>query len=437
MCASHLFVCALTIMNGMSDLHFCEITPEELDALSCETPYSSFIQSAAMARAQSRGRQTFCFGVAEEGKLVAAALVVCHCERKFFKVAHINQGPVIDLERKDLVVFFFSQLREALAKRGVTYCLITPNVEVVLRDLDGEIVAGGFDHADQLANLKAAGLEYLGPDNSLINGVGRWMFVKDFQGITSQKDFFKSVDRSVRRQYRTAEELRVQIVELSSENMEPFFDVLNHTGERRGFETRDDFLIALKEEFGDQCHVLLAQLNVQEGIEILEAEIHQLNTEIARVKKQCEKQDSDGLRRRLEVLAEQIPPTEDRVRVLRDLLTDGVEIANLAAGIFFEHGNEYTHFMGGTYEKFMHVNLNGNNFLATSQMLRLVGSENLERYNFYGTFGKFSGSEDEGVYRFKRRFGGRVMEQPGNYRLVVSPLRMKAFACVGRLAGKS
>lgn len=423
-------------MNGMSDLRFSEITPEELDAISLGTPHSSFIQSAAMARAQSRGRETACFGVKEDGVLIAGALVVCRTERRFFKVAHINQGPVIDLERKDLVAFFFSGLREALAKRGVTYCLVTPNVEVVLRDLDGEVVPGGFDHADLLANLTAAGLEYLGPDDSLINGVGRWMFVKDFEGIASEKDFFKSVDRSVRRQYRTADELHVQIVELPSDGMEPFFDVLSHTGERRGFDTRDDFLVALKEEFGDKCRVLLAQLDVKAGIEILESEIRKLNTEITRVTKQRQKQDSDGLRRRLEVLAEQIPPTQDRIAVLRELLGSGVELANLAAGIFFEHGNEYTHFMGGTYEEFMHVNLNGNNFLATSQMLRLVESSALDRYNFYGTFGRFSGSEDEGVYRFKRRFGGRILEQPGNYRFVVSAPRMKAFDLLGRLAGK-
>ncbi|MBB6335180.1 lipid II:glycine glycyltransferase (peptidoglycan interpeptide bridge formation enzyme) [Schaalia hyovaginalis] len=314
--------------------------------------------------------------------LIAGALVVCRTERRFFKVVHINQGPVIDLEREDLVVFFFSWLREALAKRGVTYCLVTPNVEVVLRDLDGEVVPGGFDHAGLLANLTAAGLEYLGPDNSLINGVGRWMFVKDFEGIASEKDFFKSVDRSVRRQYRAADELHVQIVELPSDGMEPFFDVLSHTGERRGFDTRDDFLVALKEEFGDKCRVLLAQLDVKAGIEILESEIRKLNTEIARVTKQRQKQDSDGLRRRLEVLAEQIPPTQERIAVLRELLESGVELANLAAGIFFEHGNEYTHFMGGTYEEFMHVNLNGNNFLATSQMLRLVESSDVDRYNF-------------------------------------------------------
>lgn len=218
--------------------------------------------------------------------------------------------------------------------------------------------------------------------------------------------------------------------------MEPFFDVLSHTGERRGFDTRDDFLVALKEEFGDKCRVLLAQLDVKAGIEILESEIRKLNTEIARVTKQRQKQDSDGLRRRLEVLAEQIPPTQERIAVLRELLESGVELANLAAGIFFEHGNEYTHFMGGTYEEFMHVNLNGNNFLATSQMLCLVESSDVDRYNFYGTFGRFSGSEDEGVYRFKRRFGGRILEQPGNYRLVVSAPRMRAFNLLGRLAGK-
>lgn len=44
-------------MNGMSDLRFSEITPEELDAISLGTLHSSFIQSAAVVRAQSRGRR--------------------------------------------------------------------------------------------------------------------------------------------------------------------------------------------------------------------------------------------------------------------------------------------------------------------------------------------------------------------------------------------
>ena len=45
-------------MNGMSDLRFSEITPEELDAISLGTPHSSFIQSAAWrGRSHEGGRR--------------------------------------------------------------------------------------------------------------------------------------------------------------------------------------------------------------------------------------------------------------------------------------------------------------------------------------------------------------------------------------------
>ena len=45
----------------------------------------------------------------------------------------------------------------------------------------------------------------------------------------------------------------------------------------------------------------------------------------------------------------------------------------------------------------------------------------------YGTNGKFNGYEDEGVYIFKKGFGGRVIEQPGNFRLVVNSMMDKLY----------
>lgn len=403
---------------------FEEIPYWEFDEFARNYPNSAFVQSEKMALLQiAQNRSVKTVGVKDNGKLIAAGLFSIRPVISKYSIAHCNQGPLIDFSNQELVKFFFDNVKELLKKENCIHALITPNFPVYYRDINAEIISEK-NNLRYLDNLNKASVKHRGFDNSPINGIGRWLFMKDFSDLLSVDDLMNSFDHPTRKAIRKTFKDQVEVIEIEEDEMIIFKKLMEKTSERRDFKDRPlEYYQSLKRIFKDECKVLVAKLNVENYNDSITRQFRQLEIEIDELQDQIETSNvSKKIINKHRVATENLEVIKKRQEELALFGTQKEVI--LGGVIYIVYGKELTALFAGNDDKYF--GFNGTHAIHYHAMSKAVENK-LLRFNFYGTSGKFSGSNDEGVYKFKKGFGGYVLEQPGDFELEVLPLMNKMY----------
>lgn len=86
----------------------------------------------------------------------------------------------------------------------------------------------------------------------------------------------------------------------------------------------------------------------------------------------------------------------------------------LSAGVFMLYSDELVYLFGGNKKEYMHI---GASYLMQWTMIQYAYNHSFTKYNFYGIT---SPTKEDGVYNFKRGFGGYVEKLIGDYELPIS-----------------
>lgn len=412
---------------------FEELTYSEFDNFARNYPECAFVQSEKMALLQqTQNRRVKTVGVKYDGKLIAAGLFSIRPVILTYSIAHCNQGPLIDFNNKELVKFFFQNVKELLKKEKCLHVLITPNFPVYLRDIDAEII-GNTNNLAFIENLEKANVKHRGFDNSPINGIGRWLFMKDFSDLLSVDDLMNSFDHPTRKAIRKTIKDQIEVIEIEEDEMHIFKELMEKTSQRRDFKDRPlNYYQSLKRVFKDDCKVLVAKLNVENYSDSIHQQYKQVEYEVNELQHQIETTNvSKKIVNKHRVACENLAVLKKRKEELV-LFTNRKEVT-LGGVIYIVYGNELTALFAGNDDKYF--GFNGTHAIHYYAMSKAVELK-LQRFNFYGTAGKFSGSNDEGVYKFKKGFGGYVLEQPGDFELEVLPLLNKMYNLIHKIKNR-
>lgn len=415
---------------GDKSLEFKQISLEEFGAFSRDYSQSSFVQSEAMGKIlQDQDRQVLCFGVFENKELIGAGLFTLRSVFSKFKIAHCNQGPLLDYSNQALLDFFFSHVKTALKPYHVIQAVITPNFEVVSRDENGD-VTNGVDNRAWIKQLEQAGLKHLGFDNSNINGVGRWMFVKDLEHVTNDSALLSSLNQVARTKVNRQRKSAVR-VEAIKDDLTPFTELMKHTSNRRDFIDRPlEYYQSMLKHFGDDIKLFIARLDFGEQKLVLLQQRSDLIREILALDERLvELPHSKKILGRKRDFEDQLESVDKRMKELQDF---GDDDQVLAGAIFIHHAGEVTYLFSGSYDEYFIFEAS---YAIQDAALQWAIEKKAERYNFYGTQGPYSGASDDGIYLFKRGFGGRVLEQPGNFELTINPLMNWLYQSLRKLRG--
>lgn len=406
---------------------FVELSLKEFDDFSRNYKLSSFTQSRAMANVQkAQGKQVVCFGVKENDEIIAGGLFLIRSVISKYTIVHCNQGPMIDYDNRELLTFFFNHVKQALKKYHCLHVVVTPNFEVKSRDENG-VETNEFNNEAFINNLKAVGLNHQGFENTLINGVGRWMFVKDMSEINDEKQMMKSLKQSARTLINRTSKMPMVIKELKPDEIDIFIDLMEHTAQRRDFDNRNtNFYHHMMTEFGNDLRMLVAMINFDEyQKQLREDEIEYLE-EKSQLEQNLNRKKNRG---KLNEVNIQLTSIRKRLAELSEMEFED-ELTPLAGAMFVRYGDEVTYLYSGAYEKYF--NYDGPYALQKEALLWALDQEVI-RYNLYGTMGEYSGSEEVGVHSFKKGFNGHVIEQPGNFVIVVSPLMNSLYSIVHKI----
>lgn len=387
-------------------IEISEIDKKVYDEFLENYQYQHFLQTRAMGSRRSlEGWESKLLGFFENNKLVGAMQI--NGIRLFLnkKKYEIPMGPLLNYKNKKQTLAALKALTKYMDKLKAIECEINPNLAVKVHYPHVKII---FDKTELIQPLKGLGFQYLDNTDQLISKL-RWFFKKDISQYNNSEALLQSYDRETRRLIANAKSFPLEIVELNKNNLWRAVDILDKTAERRGFSSRNLKYHQSLFEYLNQDHeakYLVVRLNVAAYICVLQEEIQSLEMDI----EADEDKKSKRARNRVKQNKDQLLARKRRLKQLKKLEEGYVDISS---GVFIGANKTMTYLFGGSKKEF--TAYYGSYFLQ-DYSIHYALNHGYEIYDFYGTRSKISGfPEEEGVFDFKKGFGGMLYENIGYF----------------------
>ncbi len=383
---------------------------------------------------EARGRHVLYLGIFDDTDTLTGATNVV-LESSHFGALHAGspRGPILDYTGSQ-VTASLQAVRDFLKQKHVMYWTLNPYAVYEKHTLDGKAVQGSRCQG-MYDQLMAAGAHHRGFVHGIDNSTEpRWMYVipTDFDSPQAMLDSFAhKCSRSIRR----AMDFGVQVRELSEEELPLVDEMFVHAGDKHEFSWRnDDYTRRLWNAFHDSGAVkfLVAEISLQDYMGRLQKTLETLRQQQAETEDSIARIRSKKMLNRLKEIEQKTASVQKHLEEAETFETDG-PVLKLAAGIFFDYGQEVICLMSGYDERYAWF---CGPYAMHWQMLKHCLEQGYARYNLYGISGEFGDDAvDSGVYAFKKGFNGEIWELPGDFEIPVDPVRYSLLRVARKLKG--
>ena len=414
-----LFLTTQKCYTSAISMQLRPIKPSTLEQFVAQHPLGSFVQSAANAkRVAQLGWQPHYLGLFAEGGRLVATAVLYEWRTLGYSEFECLQGPLVDYHNSAVLSTLLTELKKYVkTHKGILLRLQPPLILRQGSDPTQLLEVAGT--AKALQQFTQTGFRAIPPQQTDRNArYVRWFFVKDLSPYHDDAALLKSFDAKTRSCVKAATKYGVAVREITAvDDLAPFAKLLIDTGTRRGFSGRNEaFYQQLFRAFHrTQAWFLIAELDLAGYQARLSAQQDTLQAERDALATEPDKQGQvKELDNQLTAISKRLADYE----TLRQAASG--DVLPLAAAIFMHTSdNEVVYFLSGSDDQ--HAKFSGSYALQYTAMRRAI-SLGAQRYNFYGTSGNFNGfPEQEGVYHFKKGFGGQLEERAGCYEYIARP----------------
>lgn len=405
-------------------MEFSKLTEEEYTEFANNHEYGSFHQNTAWGKLkESNGWKMHLVGVKKDGKVVAATLVLSKMTPIKKNMFYAPRGFLIDYKDKELLKFFIENIKKYAKENKGIFIKFDPYVEYQQRDINGNVVEGGYNNSYVIDNLKELGCKHHGFSKMMEDMQPRWIFTLTTEGKTID-DIMNEMDPKTRQILRKNERMGVTVRELGIDEFDKFHEIMKDTSTRREFVDRPmEYYKKMYEVFKekDESMVLIAEFNHDNYLDILNKELVKEKEFLVELNRKCNEED-----RNKNKLQKKIKNSEDVINRLKKNIKDMEEskkengnVISLGSILFFKTNNEVLSLVGGSFEKYMKFQSAYTTHFAG---VKYALEHGMRRYNFYGITGDFNEETNPfyGLYSFKRDFGGQVVELVGEFDIVIS-----------------
>lgn len=364
----------------------------------------------------------------QENEVYATCMLAYLPLMKVFKYCYVARGFLADYKDKDKLVKFTSSLKQYLKKKNVVYLETDPEIDLVQRDKDGNVVENGFNNYDVVENLKSAGFLQLPLKQGYdLSKECRFCSSIDLRGKTSD-EIFNEFSSATRRNTRTAQKYNVHIRKLGVDQLHILDSMEKETSARQDFEAMSlDYFKNLYAFYGENhVETLLSYLDLDEYEQKIKKEYNTTLKSIEKTKTFLEKNPGNEKKeKRLKTDETYLDSLEKKISHIQELKdTYGKEVP-LACCLFIKYGHEIVYLVGSSnYEQ---RDFRGP-YAIHWHMIQEAIQEGYDFYNFYGISGYFEpGQEGYGVFDFKRGYNAVVHEYIGNFILPCKPFIFKIY----------
>ena len=410
-------------------MRFCELTENEYESFQKTHACGNFLNSLEARKMRTlAGIRTELVGVKDEdGKILAAALLAHLGGKVKYTVA--QRGYLCDYADKETLKFFTDSLKKHL--KGELYLQISPHLLVRERDNEGNLVEGGFDNTWIIRNLEELGFIHRGFTTGVPDGTEvRWeysLYMDDYDW--NPEKLIKHFNKRTRNHIVKGQKYGVKVRKLSRDELDYFMEMEEMTAKEKNFEdvARDrSYYENLYDCYGEHAEFLMAYLNADETLGLLEKERKEIDAKVEKLhKKMVEHPEYKNLiAQEKDAMKEVTANGKYREELLKFKEKCGNEIP-LSSGVFMVYPYEITSLSSGSNREFsIFDGANAIRWYTMNEAIR----KGIRRYNFYGLSGDFSkDAEDYGVFQYKKGYGGTVEENVGDFFLPLKPLEYKLY----------
>lgn len=358
-------------------MEFVELTEKEFNNVCTNYNESSFYQTPSWARIKEKNEWNYYYvGIKEKNNIIACSLILgkkIYLNKYFY---YAPRGMLLDYNKVDLLNFFVSNLKRFLIEKNGILLKIDPLVEYQKHDKNGNIL-GEENNQSIIDHLKELGFKHHGLTKGYTEEIQfRWSYCLDIG--KSKEEILKGMDQRCRRCIKKYEKYPLLIENVNEKNIADFKKIMEHTAKRQNhFDRSLDYYKSLDKDFKDDSRLSIIYLD----------------------KKQFLKDFKDD--RLYDMVSKEI---ENKIPV--------------SAGVFIFDSKRANYVYGGTYKEYMPLMAQ---YKMQMEMIKTARKKGLSIYDFGGISGDFtSGSENYGVYEFKRGFGGYVTEYIGEFDLILN-----------------
>ena len=214
-------------------MQFCELSKDEFREFLDHSPLQSFLQTPEIGELRKKGGWRVHFvGVKENKKLIAATMLVSKKNFMNSYEFYSSRGPLLDFNNRELVIFFFQQLKKYIQNKNGYILRIDPYLIYHQRDIDGNIVEHGINNEPVVQLLKKLGFKRKENPEQV-----QYMFSIDLG--KSNEEIFQSFRSNVRNYIRKTEKMGIVVKELTRGELPGLKEITEETGKRKGFAIRN------------------------------------------------------------------------------------------------------------------------------------------------------------------------------------------------------
>ncbi len=407
---------------------FEEINEKEFEEFARNHEHKCYLQSTNVGNLRKRsGWEAYYLGVKENDRLIAATLLLAkkrHIKKEFYAM----RGPLVDFRDAKVLDFFINNLKEFVKTHGGYMLKIDPYIEELAVDKDGQ-PTGEFDNTDLKDILKSHGFIETKAEKMLDTNQAKFMYVIDLNGTID--DIMKDMESKTRQMIRKNEKNGVVIRVGDKKDIPLFTEIMEKTGERRGFVERGEkFYTDMYECFekDKMISLVFAELDIDLARENLQKDKDEIakaqkEREINRKNGTCNEKKAAIKEQEEKVQLEKIVKKEEELNNLEQKHGKRIPLGGI---LYVIYENEVASLLGGCFDEFRDYQP----FYTIHYEMIKYGLENgYKRYNFYAIINKLDKNDDQyGIYEFKRGFGGHVMQLLGEFVLPVDKLLFNSLS---------
>ena len=396
---------------------FKTITEEEYTKYWENHPNKAFLSSPKISKLREKnGWQTYFVAEEEKDKIVAAAMLFSHNRKFGVKEFYSPRGFLLDFDSsnsEEIIETFTKDLKKFVSDNKGYVLRIDPYVINKERDIDGNIVEGGKDNTNIVNKLLSLG--YKKVPRELKEQVG-WMFSLDLKD-KDEETILKEMKPGTRNTIRKTEKIGIDVREISYEELDEFYNIMEETSKRKGFSNRKlDYYQEMYNLFHDSGEVkyFITSLDLKKYIEKQKEEIKEKKEKINAL---SDAKYNEGQKKNLE---NEIESLNKRIKDAEEIIKEtGKEKINLSGSMFMLIKPEVIYLSSGNYEEYLKYN---SQYLIQWELIKYGIKNGFDKHNFYGIPEDINTHpKDYGIYEFKRGFNGYVEELIGEYELPIKP----------------
>ena len=220
--------------------------------------YRNYYQTSAYGRTKkSNGSNIHYIGIIDDyNDILGASLILYKEVFMNYKIAYAPRGFLIDYTNVNNLTEFTNRLKKLLGKQGYMLIKIDPYIPINIRNSKGKIININNESNIILANLKAAGYEYLGANLFFENQKPR------FEAIVTLnhdiKEIYQSFDKKVRQKIKKAIRNGIEIYKGDIEELNIFYELI-----KKKYNKPINYYTDLYNNFTNNIDLYFAKLNTE------------------------------------------------------------------------------------------------------------------------------------------------------------------------------